>query len=416
MIMKINTALLLWMTALFWASAAHADLTIRITDGVDSGTPILIAPFQGSNADRIIEADLRRSGRFTVLNASRGQGLVMGQPMNPQRVQATGAEYIVVGRRAGGLEMEIVNATTGQRMAGFRIPAHRNERRMAHKAADAIFERLTGIKGAFDTRIAYVSASGPPKRQTYRLIISDADGHNPRTVLSSKQPIMSPTWSPDARRLAYVSFESGRSSVYVQDLASGRKTAVSTRKGLNGAPAWSPDGRRLALSLAGERGNADIYVMNAGGGGLRQITRSRAIDTEPAWANNSTLVYTSDQGGRPQLYRTSVSGGDGRRITFSGNYNAAPSIHGNKIAMVRRNGGAFRIAVMNASSRQATTLSRGNLDESPSFAPNGTMILYATHSGGRGVLAVASDNGKARQTLSSAAGDVRDPAWSPYLN
>ena len=401
-----------WLVAL----PARAELVIRITDGVNDGIPVMIVPFQGGQLASIVEADLARSGLFTLISPARaGQPLALGQPFQQNLLRNSGAEYVVVGSQTNNLEFEIINASTGQRTAGFRIPAHPNQRRMAHKAADLIFERLTGNKGAFDTRIAYVSAMGPAKNQTYQLIVSDADGFNPRTIMTSNKPVMSPSWSPDGRQLAYVSFESGRSAVYVQDLASGSKRAVSTRSGMNAAPAWSPDGRSLAVSLS-ERGNADIYVMSSSGGGVSQITRSRGIDTEPSWANNNTIIYTSDQGGKPQLYRTSVAGGDGSRLTFQGSYNSAPSVVGNSVAMVRQIGGSFRIAVMNASTQKSVIVSQGQLDESPSLAPNGSMVLYATEAGGRGVLAVASANGKAKQILSSQAGDVRDPAWSPFLD
>ncbi len=418
--MKYTVRLILLMSltltlGLVCSLPARAELVIRITDGVKDGIPVMIVPFQGTDLGEVIEADLSRSGRITPVSAARaGQPFAVGQPVQQALLRGTGAEYIIVGRAAGGLEFEIINANTGER-SGFNIPPHSNQRRMGHKAADLIFERLTGTKGAFDTRIAYVAANGPAKGQTYQLIVADSDGFNPQTVVTSNKPVMSPTWSPDASQLAYVSFESDRSAIYVQDLSTGSKRAISTREGMNGAPSWSPDGRLLAVSLS-ERGNADIYVMDLGGGSVRQITTSRAIDTEPAWANNNTLVYTSDQGGKPQLYRTSVAGGDGARMTFEGSYNSAPSVVGNTVAMVREVGSAFRIAVMNASSRSSVTVSRGSFDESPSLAPNGTMVLYATDTGGRGVLAVASANGKARQILAAQAGDVRDPAWSPYLN
>lgn len=415
--MKNKLALLmLLVVGLLVSLPSRAELVIRITGGVDDGIPVIIAPFQNSSLASVVEADLHRSGRFNLIDpAKAGQPLVMGQPIPANVLRASGAEYIVVGRQVGVLEFEIINAATGKRAAGFRIPQHPNQRRMAHKAADLIFERLTGIKGAFDTRVAYVAASGPAKAQAYQLIVADSDGFNPRTILASIKPIMSPSWSPNGRQLAYVSYESGRSAIYVQDLTSGSKRAVSTQMGMNAAPAWSPDGRFLAMSLS-EEGNADIFLLEMGNGQLRRITTSRAIDTEPAWANNNTLVYTSDQGGKPQLYRTTVAGGEGSRMTFSGGYNSAPSVVGNSVAMVREVGNASRIAVMNASSRDSVIVSDGSFDESPSLAPNGAMVLYATDTNGRGVLAVASANGKARQVLVTQAEDVRDPAWSPYLD
>lgn len=417
--MKTNAFTLLFLSlVLLVTTPVRAELVIRITDGVSDGVPLMIVPFQGSDLASIVQADLQRSGRFTLIDHSKaGQALAMGQPFNETRLRASGADYAVVGRQAAatGLEFEIINVATGQRAAGFRIPPHPNRRRMAHKAADLIFERLTGSQGAFDTRIAYVAAGGPAGRQTYRLLVSDADGYNPQTVMTSAKPIMSPSWSPDGMQLAYVSFESGQSGIYIQDLLTGGKRAVSMRDGINGAPAWSPDGRFLAVSLS-EGGNPDIYLIGVLDGSVKQLTRSGAIDTEPTWANNNSIVYTSDRSGRPQLYRTTVQGGDGQRISREGRYNSAPSVVGNTVAMVRQVGDIFRIAVMNASTRQSTVVSKGNYDESPSLAPNGSMVLYATKLKGRGVLAVSSTNGKARQVLSEQSGDVRDPAWSPFLD
>ncbi|PID50597.1 MAG: Tol-Pal system beta propeller repeat protein TolB [Proteobacteria bacterium] len=415
---KTLTYLVLLMAGLLFSLTARAELVIRITDGVNDGVPLMIVPFQGSDLASIIEADLKRSGQFTLVpHTKAGQALALGQPFQQDRLRASGADYAVVGRQqaADGLEFEIINVATGQRAAGFRIPPHPNRRRMAHKAADLIFERLTGLQGAFDTRIAYVAASGPARRQTYRLLVSDADGYNPQTVMTSGKPVMSPSWSPDGMQLAYVSFETGQSGIYVQDLLTGGKRLVSMREGINGAPAWSPDGRYLAVSLS-EGGNPDIYLIGVLDGSATQLTRSPAIDTEPTWANTNSIIYTSDRDGQPQLYRTTIRGGDGYRLTNEGRYNAAASIVGNSVAMVRQMNGRFRIAVMNASTRASTVVSKGDFDESPSLAPNGSMVLYATKLGGRGVLAVSSANGKARQILSEQAGDVRDPSWSPFLD
>lgn len=412
---KLITALFL-AAGLLFNTAAHAELVIQIDGNVspDEGTRIMVAPF-GEQA-KIIEADLRRSGRFALIDpTSAGQSLQMGQPLNADALRASGAQYVVLGKQAGSLDFEIVNVADGQRVGSYRIPAHPNQRRMGHKAADQIFQKLTGIRGAFDTRIAYVSASGPARNQTYQLIVSDADGFNPRTIVSSRKPVMSPSWSPNGRQLAYVSYETDRPVVYVQDLASGSKRAISDPNKSSISPSWSPDGRSIAMSVS-NRGDYDIYVANAGGGGLRQVTNTRGIDAEPEWANANTIIFTSDRGGQPQLYQTSASGGAANRMSFSGSYNAGATIAGNTMAMVRQNGGAFRIAVRNAATGEERTVSRGTLDESPALAPNGTMVLYATDAGTRGSLAVASDNGKAHQLLYSQAGDVRDPAWSPYLD
>ena len=408
MLKPILKTVLLSASLLAASSTTAEELHIRIdSDASASGTRILVAPF--GNQAKIIEEDLQRSGRFALVEAARAGNL------DPESLRASGAEYAVLGREAGGLEFDLINVTSGEKVGSFRIPAQANQRRVGHKAADVIFEKITGVKGAFDTKIAYVAANGPAKKQTYQLIVSDADGHNPRTIASSNKPVMSPSWSPDARQLAYVSYESGRPVVYVQDIASGGKRAVSDVNVSSIAPSWSPDGRSIAMSVS-KGGNYDVYVANASGGGLRQLTQERSIDTEPQWADNNTIVFTSDRGGQPQLYQVSANGGSANRMSFNGSYNAGASIAGNKVAMVRQDGGHFRIAVMNAASREELTVSRGSLDESPALAPNGTMVLYATDAGARSSLAVASDNGKAHQVLYSQAGDVRDPAWSPYLD
>ena len=408
---KLLATTLLSVCALFAAVApAHAEeLHIRIdSDAAADGTRIVVAPF-GPLA-KVIEADLQRSGRFALIDPTRAGD------MSPAALRAAGAQYAVVGSQSGGLDFQLIDVGSGQAVGAFRIPAHPNQRRMAHKAADLVFEKITGVKGAFDTRIAYVSASGPARGQTFQLIVSDADGHNPRTIASSRQPLMSPSWSPNGNQVAYVSYESGRPMVYVQDLASGGKRAVSEAGKSSTSPSWSPDGQSLAMSVATGRGEYDIFVTGANGGGMRQITNSRGIDTEPQWADGNAIVFTSDRGGQPQLYQTSASGGGDSRMSFSGGYNAGASIAGNSVAMVRQSGGSSKITVMNAATREERVISRGTQDDSPAISPNGTMVLYATDAGARGSLAVASDNGKAHQLLYSQAGDVRDPAWSPYLD
>lgn len=407
--MKLLTTLLFSASVLFSTLAAAEELHIRIdSDASADGTRILVAPF--SPLSKIIEADLQRSGRFALIDPARAGGSTA-----PEALRAAGAEYAVVGSHSGSMDFQLVNVNSGQVVGAFRIPSHPSERRMAHKAADLVFEKLTGVKGAFDTRIAYVSASGPARNQTYQLIVSDADGFNPRTIVSSRKPVMSPSWSPDARQLAYVSYETGRPMVYVQDLASGGKRAISDPNRSSISPSWSPDGRSIAYSVA-DRGNYNIVVANAGGGGARQITNTRGINVEPQWASSNTIVFTSDRSGQPQLYQTSASGGGESRMSFSGGYNAGASIAGNTVAMVRQSGGTSKITLMNAASKEERTISRGSQDDSPAISPNGMMVLYATDAGARGSLAVASDNGKAHQILYSQAGDVRDPAWSPYLD
>ena len=406
---QLLTTLLLSVGVLSASIASAEELHIRIdSDASADGTRLLIAPF-GPLA-KIMEADLQRSGRFALVDPNS-----MGGNLSPEALKASGAEYAVVGSQSSGLDFQLINVSTGQAVGSFRIPAHPNQRRMAHKAADMVFEKLIGVRGAFDTRIAYVAASGPARAQTYQLIVSDADGFNPRTIVSSSKPVMSPSWSPDGQQLAYVSYETNRPLIYVQNLASGGKRAISDPNKSSISPSWSPDGRSIAFSVA-DHGNYNLYVMDANGGGARQLTNTRGINVEPQWANNSTVVFTSDRGGQPQLYQMSANGGSESRMSFSGGYNAGASIAGNSVAMVRQSGGQSNITLMNAASKEERVVSRGSQDDSPAIAPNGTMVLYATDSGGRGSLAVASDNGKAHQILYSQAGDVRDPAWSPYLD
>ena len=401
------------ITSVFISFSAYAVLEIEVTGHTNEGHKILIAPFPGS---KIIEADLRRSGRFILINPAKAQqALKMGGALQAEPLQASGAEYLVVGRAGGGLEFEILDVADGQRIAGYRVPSSPNSRRTAHKAADLIFQKLTDIRGAFDTRVAYITASGKIKNPTYRLIVADSDGHNPKTILTSRKPILSPTWSPNAQSIAYVSYESGAPAIYIQNLRSGAKRKISGRPGMNNAPAWSPDGSRIAMSLS-INGKPDIFVQNANGGALRPITKSHSIDTEPSWTSDGrTIVFTSDRSGKPQLYKIPASGGKPTRVSYSGSYNSDPSVVGNKIALVRQNGSAFNIAIKDLGSGQDRVISRGRLDESPSLAPNGTMVIYGSQAHGKGVLAVASDNGKAREILYSQSGDVRDPAWSPYL-
>lgn len=398
------------------SSTVNAELKLHISKTANDGIPILIAPIDGG-VNSIIEADLKRSGRFTLIDASKGSKLSgFGGTLPRADLQATGAEYIVRGRVSkAGLDVELVSTADGSRVASYRIGVVSNPRRIAHKAADKIFERITRTKGAFDTRLAYVTSTGQRPNKTYKLYIADSDGHNPHTILSSDQPIMSPSWSPNGSQLAYVSFERGTSAIYIQNIFTGKKRLVSGRKGINGAPVWSRDGSRLALSLSVD-GNSEIYVLSVSGGTLKRLTNDRAIDTEPAWSGNGrSIIFTSNRGGTAQLYKIPASGGQAKRMTFVGKYNSAADIVANKIALVRRSGGHFRIAIMQMDGAGADIISSGKFDESPALAPNGTMIAYATQVRGRGKLVVVSDNGKAKQELHSPDGDVREPAWSPYI-
>jgi TolB protein len=309
----------------------------------------------------------------------------------------------------------------GERLLGTAVPVDPKAlKRASHRVSDAVYERILGVRGAFATRIAYVAVAGPVNRRSYRLIVSDADGANERIVFGSPDPIMSPTWSPDGRSLAYVSFHSGLSAVYVQTLSTGAQVQVSAKSGINGAPAYSPDGTQLALALSRKDGNVDVYVLTLATQDLRRVTDDSSIDTEPAWApDGRSLYFTSDRAGAPQVYQVGTEpGARARRVTFEGSYNARPrpSPDGRQVAVVTLDRGAYRIAVVDAKQGGLQVLSTGSQDESPSFAPNGADILYTSSVGGRDTLAIVSSDGRIQQQVASSAGELREAAWSPFLN
>ncbi|GMQ91409.1 MAG: Tol-Pal system beta propeller repeat protein TolB [Gammaproteobacteria bacterium] len=415
---------------LCWVSA-QADLSIEITKGVKSGLPIAVVPFSWEGQSRpphnisdIVAANLARSGHFAIIPKKD----FLSNPHTRKDVifkdwRLLKTEALVIGeiKQLGAnkyqVEFRLFDIFKEKQLAGFRYTVGRKlVRKVAHQISDIIYEKLTGEPGAFNTRIAYITKQSTASGSTYKLKIADSDGYGPVSLVTSREPLMSPAWSADGRKIAYVSFEHKRSKVFVQNINSGKRSLVAQFPGINSAPAFSPDGRSLAMTLSKD-GNAEIYVMNLATRKLKRITRNPAIDTEPAWSlDGSRLVFTSDRAGSPQIYDVSVSGGNVRRLTFEGSYNARPSYSadGKTITLVSRSRGRYHIAVLDIENSGLQIITSTLLDESPSFAPNGRIILYAAQVGGKGVLASVSADGRVKQLFKFRDGDVREPAWSPY--
>lgn len=426
--------LLIGLLLLQITSLAQAILRIEITQGIEGALPIAIVPF-GIEAENykpqyrvadIVSTDLGRSGKFKPAKKSEMKQMPhYVKDINYALWRAQGIENLVVGRirSAGGSKIEIqfqlIDVIRKRQLLGYSLPTDiKRLRNAAHDISDIIYEKITGSPGSFNTRMAYIKALGDSiDDRHYVLQVADSDGFNAHTVLESNEPLMSPSWSHDGRSLAYVSFENRRSEIYIQKLATAKRIKISGFSGINGAPMWSPDDRFLALTLSKD-GNPEIYLLEIATRRLRRLTKNRAIDTEPVWLpDGKSLIFTSDRSGGPQLYERSIDiNSRSKRLTFEGKYNAraAVSPDGKNIAMVHAEQGKYRIAVMDRATSNLRVLTDGSLDESPSFAPNSDMILYASTEKFRGVLSAISVDGRVQQRLSLADGDVREPAWSPF--
>jgi len=415
--------ILVFLGAALLALGAHAQLTIDITTSGGRQIPIAIMPLAGESTQpqsvsEVVGADLARTGLFRLVYTVG----ISPTPTEPSQVNfadwtARSAEALVIGKVEGQgdrveVRFRLFDVQKQSQLASYSyLVAPAQLRATAHRIADLIYERLTGDKGAFSTKITYVVKRGT----RYELQVADADGFNAQTVLASQEPIMSPSWSPDGSRLAYVSFDQKKPIVVVQNLAQGTTKIVAAHRGNNSAPAWSPDGRFLAVALSKD-GLTQVYKISADGGEAQRLTDSPGIDTQPAFSpDGQWIAFTSDRGGSPQIYRMPAAGGPATRLTFEGTYNVGPrySPDGKTIAYVSRDSGKFRISTMELANGQVQVLTDGTLDDSPTFAPNGKMILYEASVGGRGQLAAVSGDGRVRQRLTSAAGDVQDPAWGP---
>ncbi len=415
------------LSLMLWGTQAYATLNIEIFGGGSKRIPIAIVPFSQEESlpqsiTTIVSADLERTGLFRMLGTF-GQA-----PHEPGDIvyedwQSRGASAMVIGStrllQDGRVDVRfrLMDVAKMSQITGFTgvVPADQL-RAAAHRIADIIYEALTGDMGVFSTRIAFVVKEG----SKYALQIADSDGYNAQSVIEYTEPIISPAWSPDGSKIAYVSFENKKPVIYVQTLATRERKAVANFKGSNSAPAWSPNGDKLAVVLT-LHGGSQIFLINADGSGLQRLAQSPGIDTEPNFSpDGRSIIFTSDRGGSPQIYRMAISGGNtgvAERLTFEGSYNVSPrfSPDGKNFTYIHRNGDRFNIALQGLNNRQVQLLTDSKFDESPSFAPNGKMILYATEISGRGILSVVSSDGQMKQRLSTQTGDIREPSWGPLL-
>lgn len=424
-LLKLRRLSLIACSALMlFQTPSHAELTIEFSGAGANRIPLAVTDFGGDAGvsralTSVVRGDLERSGLFKLIDTT---GVAMTEATSPAYGdwKNKGADAVAAGSTGAGSDgrqearfrLYDVNKQASLTGAAFPISTA-SLRAVGHRIADAIYEKLIGERGIFSTRIAYVVKHGTNR---YELHIADADGQNAQAALKSREPIISPAWSPDGTRLAYVSFENKKPVIYVHSLASGQRIVVANFKGSNSAPAWAPDGRKLAVVLSKD-GGSQIFTVNTDGSGVQRLTTASSINTEPFFSpDGQSIFFTSDRGGSPQIYRTSVNGGDAQRVTFEGSYNVSPRISpdGKTMAFISRRESGFRLAVMDLNSKQVQVLTDSYKDESPSFAPNGRMILIATETGGRGVLSAVSIDGRFKVGLSIPAGDVREPAWGSF--
>ena len=418
------SSLVMMLLAFAWALPAQADFRVEISGVGVTQIPIAIANFRGEDnapqkITQIVSADLERSGQFR----STPAGMVIDEVSRPdfEPIRQKPADALLTGsvsRMADGrfdVRFRLWDTVKGQDMGGQSyvvVPA--DLRLVSHRIADQVYEKLTGDKGIFSTRIAYITKQGPK----HLLWVADADGENPQAALTSQEPIISPSWSPSGNELAYVSFESRKPVVYVHDIASGKRRVLANFKGSNSAPAWSPDGKSLAITLSRD-GGSQLFLINAKGGEPKRLTQSSGIDTEPVFSSDGSAIYfVSDRGGSPQIYRTPASGGPVQRVTFNGSYNISPSLSpdGRWLAFISRVGSAYKLHVMDLINDKVVLLTDTNADERPTFAPNGKLIMYSTQSQGKEALMTTTLDGKIRARLAGQTSNIREPHWGPFLN
>jgi TolB protein len=402
---------------------ALAQFRVEVSGVGLTQLPIALVPFKGQESSPqkisdIVQADLERSGQFRGVDAS-GQALDEASRPDLSLWRQRTADSLVAGsvtRLADGrfdVRFRLWDVVKGQDLGGQSYTVPQGDLRLAsHRIADYVYEKLTGEKGIFSTRIAYVTKGG----SRYSLWVADADGENAQAALASPEPIISPCWSSNGQQLAYVSFESRKPVVYVHNVATGQRRLLANFKGSNSAPAWAPDGNSLAVTLSRD-GGSQLFSIPASGGEPRRLTQSSSIDTEPVYsADGGTIYFVSDRGGAPQIYKMSASGGSPTRVTFSGTYNISPSVSGDGrwLAYISRVGGAFKLHVMELATGNVSAITDTSADESPSFAPNSKLIVYATQLQGREALMTTTLDGKIKARLAGQAGDIREPDWGPF--